>query len=217
MYDKLKDIAARECITAFGVAPAEDLREHYDALPMDQTEGLNFGISIGTAVSAAVLRSCIIGPTRHYLHNYRMTNWNLDLTAAKLTMAIQNEGYNALPIPASQMLDWDKQTGHLSHKMIALRAGLGWIGRNNLLVHPQYGSRIRIATILTDMPLKTDKPLEQDCGACKKCIDVCPVKAIKDSHKDWNKEACLTKLKYFAKNHNVGQNICGLCVRACQP
>ncbi|MEW6600151.1 MAG: 4Fe-4S double cluster binding domain-containing protein [Nitrospirota bacterium] len=72
-------------------------------------------------------------------------------------------------------------------------------------------------TILTDMPLKSDYPLERDCGSCRKCIEICPVNAIKESHKDWNKIACLEKLKYFAKAHNVGQYICGLCVKACRP
>jgi epoxyqueuosine reductase len=217
MYDELRSIARASGAPAFGVAETEDLRSHYDALPMDQTEGLSYGITIGAPVSAAVLRGCIIGPTRHYLHNYRMVNWMLDQTAAKLTVAIQSAGYNALPIPASQIVDWEEQTAHLSHKMIALRAGIGWIGRNNLLVHPQFFSKIRLATILTDMPLKTDTPVEKDCGECRKCIEICPVNAIKESHKDWNKPACLEKLKYFAKAHNVGQYICGLCVKACQP
>jgi epoxyqueuosine reductase QueG len=217
MYDELKEIAALSGVTAFGAARVADLAPHYDALPADQIEGLDYGITIGARISAAVLRGCIIGPTRHYLHNYRMTNWLLDQTTTKLTTAIQNVGYNAMPIPASQIVDWEAQTAHLSHKMIALRAGIGWIGRNNLLVHPEYGSKIRLATILTDMPLQADTPVEQDCGACKKCIDVCPVNAIKDSHKDWNKSACLEKLKYFAKAHNVGQYICGLCVKVCNP
>ena len=141
----------------------------------------------------------------------------LDQTAAKLTGIIQSKGYNAMPIPASQIVDWEKQTAHMSHKMAAIRAGLGWIGRNNLLVNPQFGSKIRLSTILTDMPLEADKPVEQDCGECRKCIEICPVSAIKDSHKDWNKPACLEKLKYFAKVHNVGQYICGLCVKVCNP
>ncbi|KPK29765.1 MAG: hypothetical protein AMK70_15300 [Nitrospira bacterium SG8_35_1] len=217
MYDELKNIVLASGPSAFGVCEVEELRPHFDALPMDQTEGLSHAISIGAPVSAAVLKGCIIGPTRHYLHNYRMTNWTLDLTAAKLSIAIQNRGFSALPIPASQIVDWEKQTAHLSHKMVAIRAGMGWIGRNNLLVHPEYGSKIRLATILTDMPLEADRPLEQDCGECRKCIDVCPVKAISDSHTDWNKAACLEKLKYFAKVHNVGQYICGLCVKVCQP
>ena len=217
MYSELKSIADSSGATAFGAANIEDLKPHFDALPMDQTEGLDYGIAIGARVSASVLKGCIIGPTRHYLHHYRMVNWLLDNATLKLSIAIQNQGYNALPIPASQIVDWEAQTAHLSHKMIAIRAGIGWIGRNNLLVHPDYGSKIRIATVLTDMPLKTDNPLEKDCGECRKCIEICPVKAIKESHKDWNKPACLEKLKYFAKAHNVGQYICGLCVKVCNP
>jgi len=217
MYNELKDIAVSSCLTAFGVGPVGDLRPHYDALPSDQTEGLSYGISLGARVSAAVLKGCVTGPTRHYLHHYKMLNLLLDQTALKISLAIQNKGFNALPIPASQIVDWVKQTAHLSHKMIAVRAGIGWIGRNNLLVNPEAGSRIRIATILTDMPLKTDTPLERDCGSCKKCMDICPVSAIKESYKDWDKAACLDKLKYFAKAHNVGQYICGLCVKVCRP
>ena len=217
MYGDLKALALSSGAAVFGVGQTDDLRPHYEALPLDQTEGLIRGITIGAPVSAAVLRGCVIGPTRHYLHNYRMINWLLDQTAAKIAIAIQTAGYSALPIPASQIVDWEAQTAHLSHKMIAIRAGLGWIGRNNLLVHPQFGSKIRLATILTDMPLRTDAPLQRDCGDCRKCIAVCPVSAISDSHREWNKAACLEKLKYFAKAHNVGQYICGLCVKVCQP
>jgi epoxyqueuosine reductase len=217
MYNELKDIAISAGLTAFGVGHVEDLRPHFDALPPDQTEGLSLGISIGARVSSSVLKGCITGPTRHYLHHYKMLNLLLDQTALKISLAIQDRGFNALPIPASQIVDWEKQTAHLSHKMVALRAGTGWIGRNNLLVHPSAGSRIRIATILTDMPLQTDKPLERDCGSCRMCVEICPVSAIKETHKEWNKAACLAKLKYFAKEYNVGQYICGLCVKVCRP
>jgi len=217
MYKELKEITVSSGLTAFGVGNIEDLKVYFDALPSDQTEGMSYGISIGARVSASVLKSCIIGPTRHYLHHYKMLNLLLDQAALKISLAIQDRGYNALPIPASQIVDWEKQTAHLSHKMIALRAGIGWIGRNNLLVNPLVGSKIRIATVLTDMPLQTDKPLERDCGGCRKCIEICPVSAIKESHKDWDKAACLEKLKYFAKAHNVGQYICGLCVKVCRP
>jgi len=156
-----------------------------------------------------------------------MLNILLDQTAVKITLAIEANGYNALPIPASQIIDWEKQTAHLSHKMIALRAGIGWIGRNNLLVHPEFGSQIRIATVLTDISFETDTPTdktgagglsgEENCGNCRKCIEACPVSAIGETHNEWNKAACLEKLKYFAKAHNVGQYICGLCIKVCQP
>lgn len=224
MYDELKGIAISSGAAVFGAGHIDDLRPHFEALPLDQTDGLSFGISIGARVSDSVLKGILRGPTRHYLHHYKMLNLLLDQCALKISLAIQGRGYNALPIPASQIIDWEKQTAHLSHKMIALRAGIGWIGRNNLLVHPEFGSKIRLATVLTDMPLKTDNPSEgvdttrfRDCGDCRKCIDVCPVSAIEETHRQWNKTACLEKLKYFAKVHNVGQYICGLCVKVCQP
>ncbi len=230
-YDKLKEFALSSGISSFGIGCIEDLRVHFDALSLEHTEGLSYGISIGVQVLDLVLKSVIIGPTRHYLHHYKMLNLLLDQAALKLSLAIQKMGYKALPIPASQIIDWEKQTAHLSHKMIALRAGIGWIGRNNLLVHPDFGSKIRLASILTDMPFNNPNPPlppfskggmggllgEKDCGNCRKCIDVCPVSAIGETNKEWNKTACLEKLKYFARAHNVGQYICGLCVKVCQP
>lgn len=216
-YEKLKELALSEGISAFGAGYIEDLRVYFDALPLEQTVELHYGISLGVQVSDSVLKGIVIGPTRHYLHHYKMLNLILDQTALKLSLLIQRMGYRALPIPASQIIDWEKQTAHLSHKMIALRAGMGWIGKNNLLVHPEFGSKIRLATVLTDMPLKEDKPVEMSCADCRKCIEICPVSAIGEIHKEWNKAACIEKLKYFAKAHNVGQYICGLCVKVCQP
>jgi epoxyqueuosine reductase len=216
-YDKLRETALSCGISAFGVSQVKGLRTHFDALPLEQTEGLFYGISIGVRVSHDVLKGVIVGPTRHYLHHYKMLNLLLDQSALRLSLAIQHMGYRALPVPASQIIDWQKQTAHLSHKMVALRAGIGWIGRNNLIVNTDFGSHIRLATVLTDMQLKEDNPVEQDCGSCKKCIDVCPVSAIHEIHTQWDKAACLEKLKYFAKTHNVGQYICGLCVKVCQP
>jgi epoxyqueuosine reductase QueG len=217
MYNELKSIAFSSGVSVFGVGDIDDLRSYFDFLPIDQTEGLTRGISMGVRVSDTVLKGIINTPTRHYLHHYKMLNHLLDQTSLRISLAIQNEGYNAMPIAASQIVDWQKQTAHLSHKMIALRAGTGWIGRNNLLVHPEYGSRIRIATVLTDIPLKTDTPYEGGCGECRKCISVCPVSAIGDTHEEWDRIACLEKLKYFSKTYNIGQYICGLCVKVCRP
>jgi epoxyqueuosine reductase QueG len=218
MYDKLREVAFSAGINLFGAGYIDDLRPHFDALSLKQTDGLSYGISMGVRVSDSVLKGVTTGPTRHYLHHYKMLNMLLDQVALKISLAIQREGYNAMPIPASQIINWQKQIAHLSHKMIALRVGIGWIGRNNLLVHPEYGSRIRLATILTDMPLQTDEQINDgDCGNCRRCIEICPVSAIGETHREWDKQACLEKLKSYSKTHNIGQYICGLCVRVCQP
>ena len=143
MYEELKGLAFSSGASLFGTGNIEDLRARFDALPPEQTEGLSYGVSVGVRVSDSVLKGIVTGPTRHYLHHYKMLNLLLDQTALKLSLAIQDNGHKALPIPASQIIDWKEQTAHLSHKMIALRAGIGWIGRNNLLVHPDFGSKIR--------------------------------------------------------------------------
>jgi len=218
MYGELKRIAFSLGAGAFGVGYIDDLRVYFDGLTPAQTEGLSHGISIGVRLSTAVLKGITTGPTPLYLHHYRMANMLLDQITLRLSSVIQMNGYNALPIPASQIIDWQRQTAHLSHKMIAIRAGIGWLGKNNLLVHPEYGSHIRLATILTDMPLAVNHKIDnRGCGRCRECIDACPVSAIKEDYREWDKIACLEKLKTYSKTHNIGQYICGICVKVCKP
>jgi len=150
-----------------------------------------------------------------YLFHYKRVNALLDEAALKVTAFIQDQGYDALPIHASQVSDWDAMVGHVSHKMIARFAGLGWIGRSILLVNPQYGGRVRYVSVLTDMPLKVDGEAPGNCGDCRMCIGACPAHAIKENPADFDLKACYQQLKYFRNSENLGQYICGLCVKAC--
>lgn len=74
----------------------------------------------------------------------------------------------------------------LPAKTIALLAGMGWIGKHNLLVTPEYGSALCMCTILTNAPLKTvvQSPALSQCGNCNVCTSICPVGAIKGN--TWN-------------------------------
>jgi epoxyqueuosine reductase QueG len=121
-----------------------------------------------------------------------------------------------MPIPASQIVDWQNQKAHLSHKDLGYLAGLGWIGRNNLLVNKHLGSQFRLASILTDMPLRIDKPTKEDCRECKLCVNMCPAGAIKKNPVDFDHIKCFEKLKEFQKQRLVDQYICGVCVNACR-
>ena len=121
-----------------------------------------------------------------------------------------------MPIPASQMVDWQKQTAHLSHKKIGYLAGVGWIGRNNLLVSKEYGSQFRLSTILTNMPLKMDEPLKENCGSCRMCVVLCPAQAIKEEVKEFDHLKCYAQIKEFQKQKLVDQNICGICINNCK-
>jgi len=71
-----------------------------------------------------------------------------------------------------------------SHKKAAVLSGLGWIGKNALLVTPEFGPRVRLATVLVGAKLPAGKPVTKSkCGDCEICVVSCPVKAIKG--KNW--------------------------------
>jgi len=215
-YSSLKDKSKKIGASLFGVADITPLKKDFH-LSHALMKDLPYGISIGVRLSDRILEEIEDRPTKLYYHHYRQMNMLLDHIALRLTLHIQKEGHNAIPIPASQLIDWEKQTGHLSHKKVGQLAGIGWIGRNNLLVNPQHGARMRLVTVLTDMPLPTDKPCEEDCGDCKECIAVCPVNAIKERQEDFDHMKCYELLREFQKKGYVGQYICGICVKACKP
>ena len=60
----------------------------------------------------------------------------------------------------------------------AVKAGLGWIGRNGMLVNPKLGTFTFIGTLITTLELEPNKPIENHCGTCKRCIEACPTGAI---------------------------------------
>lgn len=81
-------------------------------------------------------------------------------------------------------------TAPLLERAFAAHAGLGWIGRNNMLINPEFGSFCFIGTILTTAELEPDAPMESRCGSCRKCIDACPTGALKPYSLDSN--GCLS-------------------------
>lgn len=60
----------------------------------------------------------------------------------------------------------------------AKRSGIGWIGKNTLLINPKRGSFFFLAELISDLELMTDAPIKDYCGTCTKCIDACPTDAI---------------------------------------
>lgn len=213
--ESLKNLTSELGVSLFGIADITEARNEFN---LDRKLRNTFvrGISLGQRLIQSVLEEIIDRPTPLYFHLYRQVNYFLDRAALLLSVRIQDSGYNALPIPASQIIDWERQQGHLSHKKIGHLAGLGWIGRNNLLVNPQLGSQFRLVTVLTDMPLYPDKPLDLDCGECMLCLSSCPAAAIKETKGEFDHQACFEKLKEFRRSGIVSQFICGVCVKACR-
>jgi epoxyqueuosine reductase len=214
--EKIKTLCRQWGGSLFGVVDLRSLSKDSILLPPSLIDRLSYGISVGFHLSDAILEEIENQPTPLYFHHYQRVNILLDTIGLIVTSAIQDLGYQAIPIPASQITDWKTQKGHLSHKHVAWTAGLGWIGRNNLLVNEKYGSRIRLVSILTDLPLVINSPSIKDCGSCLYCLSFCPAGAIKVRQEEFDHLRCYEQLRTFAKTLHFSHNICGVCVKACR-
>ncbi len=85
------------------------------------------------------------------------------------------EGEIGAPVPNRYYTD----TGPVLEREYAVRAGLGWVGKNAMLIHPRLGSYLILAEVLLGVPLEPDLPFPTDhCGTCTRCIEACPTQAI---------------------------------------
>jgi epoxyqueuosine reductase len=157
-------------------------------------------ILIGIALSADYLQK--ITSTPEYIQNMiRLNHINEDEFHVKETYTdkladniadyLSLKGLSAYSqsednIYSTGYYDENNKSTPLPHKTIAGLAGLGWIGKHNLLVTSEYGSAISICTVLTDAQLKTvlHTPSKSQCGDCSICKNICSVKAIKGN--TWN-------------------------------
>ena len=202
-----------------------DLLRGIDCQPADLLSHYNYAISMAVKLPNAIFEQLDDRPTPHYARVYQQVNILLDHVALQLSSYIEDLGYRSLPIPASQLLDMEKLNSHLSSKAVANVAGLGWQGKSLLIVTPEYGPRVRFVTLLTDMDLDADSPLENRCGSCHFCADACVAQAIRNVSTDFHyadrEEAldfkkCADKLlKEFMLIPNVETPICGICIKVC--
>ena len=113
----------------------------------------------------------------------------------------------------------------LPHKTVAARAGLGWIGKNCLLVTERYGSAVQLSSFLTNAPMPAEKPVnESKCGKCTACVQKCPAKALTGVL--WNrtirreqilrKEDCKEmQIQRMKKATGIATDLCGLHFAVC--
>ena len=110
-----------------------------------------------------------------------------------------------------------------SFKYAAVNAGLGWIGKNDVLITEKYGPRVSLSAVLVDYPFETGRKItESRCASCNRCVDICPHKALKGLNWDINAlrndlidyHLCNQKRSAYIERHGR-KNACGLCMVVC--
>ncbi|MDN4592351.1 tRNA epoxyqueuosine(34) reductase QueG [Polycladomyces subterraneus] len=84
-------------------------------------------------------------------------------------------------------------TGALSDRAVAERAGIGWSGKNTAIITPEFGSWVYLGELVTDVYLPPDQPITEQCGECTACLDACPTGALVQPGQ-LNSQACLAYL-----------------------
>ena len=136
------------------------------------------------------------GPATSY-HNMMIIFYNqLDLIAYEMAIYIEQQGGVAIPVPSDEpYYDWNPDKVHgrgdLSHKHAAQAAGLGRLGKNSLLITPEFGNRAQLVSVVTNLSLEPDPLVEDELcpSKCIICIKSCPVKAIA-SEQQVNQRVC---------------------------
>jgi epoxyqueuosine reductase len=112
---------------------------------------------------------------------------------------------------------------HVQERVYARHAGLGWIGKNTCVIHPDIGSWMLLAGVAVSLELAADEPIADHCGACTLCIDSCPTGAIVDDH-DLDATRCISYLTIELKGDipeaqrpAIGSHLfgCDICQEVC--
>jgi len=216
---KVKYFAKSRGATLVGIAPVERLSKAPKGhQPRDFLPSARNLISIALKINKSSILQ-LPKTMKEYKLSYDMANLKLNSIACETACLFEDEGYEAVAIPASEPYDKEKLVGDISHKHVAVAAGLGRFGLNNLVLTPKYGPYVRFVTIITNAPLDPDEPLDKDAclgEKCSKCVKACPAEALRNPINNSDEGWQINKEKCYQYIHTVsGAEVCGLCIKAC--
>lgn len=224
LTNDIKEFCLHRGAAIVRVADLGPLKAGLQTDPPDLLEPYTAAISIAVPLDMRTVAAMRGEPTPAYASDCRDINARLNALTAAIVGRIKSLGYRAEAVPASKKLIEGGTEGSVSHKAIAVMAGMGWQGKSLLLVTSKYGPRVRLSSVLTDMPLEFDSPVRNRCGNCTKCTGACPAGAIRNVNTDFHyssRDEALdldkchgNTLKYVAVP-GVEYTFCGQCIPVC--
>lgn len=195
-----------------------------ESLP-DNLKQYPYAITFGIRLSDAIIDEIEDKPTFTYFNHYRSVNTMIDQIALRTLLAIEENGYKAYSIASSQSIPTSSipYSGVFPHKTGAVLSGMGWIGKNGLFIHKDFGPRVRLGTILTDIELPIENSiLESKCSSCNRCVNACPAFALTGNEwkmgteRDYivDAKACSEYMNQNFKHIGRG-SVCGICISVC--
>jgi epoxyqueuosine reductase len=147
-----------------------------------------------------------------YARAYMRLNKALNETSASIAKELGGIAIPATVEGLSSQVNHveDYYTQRVSHRVAAELSSVGWRGKNELIVNPRFGCAIRLASVLTTVPITRTQPSKQGCGECRACLDVCRFLDHKGKLDNY-REQCRRYLVYL----NLEDEVCGKCIKAC--
>lgn len=195
---------------------------------MSEVENCRFqtGISVAVCLPKNVIIDLQEAPTKEYYHLYSSLNSKLNEIVMAGEEFLKREGFEAYAQTTNRVKVSPDKVSPIPHKTVATKAGLGWIGKNCLLVTPEYGSAVRISSLLANAPLEYGEAIRQShCGACNLCVKKCPAQALKGTlwTTDVQREEivdiqkCRKKqLEIMTEKTGIETDLCGKCFAVCR-
>lgn len=183
---------------------------------------LPFGISIALPLPIDIVKNIVDGPTKEYYDCYYEFQNILDWVCEELKNNLVKKGYTAIAQTSQYVTDKCTIMGTfktlLPQKTIAVKGGIGWIGKNDLLVTEEYGSAVRLTSVLTNAPVEcSDKFDKPKCGNCEVCKKNCPGKAIKGEiwHEGIERDELIDPIKCRESARKISKEKIGVVVSLC--
>ena len=203
-------------VVGIGSAEAMNREAKEHQRPEENLPGAKAVVSFGLKMLHSIFKTPNIRISRaSYVHLHD----ELDKIAWNVASFLEQKGFDAIPLPSAvpvEMMERGGVLGDISQRHAAVQAGLGRVGLSHNFLHPEFGARVRLGSVVTTAPLIADEPIKEEVclgEKCRKCIESCPAKAI--SEDGFQVKSCLSVmhkynlyglLKYLGKIMNAADH-----------